>query len=87
MPIVTGLFEDEEGAKRAVQYLENIGVDRRIIKVKTYDHGSEENAGHTPENIDKGGIEQGLIVRADVSHKHLVRASEAFLNLARKKQP
>ncbi|MGP4752670.1 hypothetical protein [Agrobacterium pusense] len=48
MPIVTGLFEDEEGAKRAVQYLENIGVDRRIIKVKTYDQGSEENAGHTP---------------------------------------
>ncbi|WP_144578990.1 hypothetical protein [Agrobacterium sp. DE0009] len=85
MPIVTGLFEHEEGARRAIQYLEAMGVDRRIIKVETYDHRAAKNAGHTPEKGEKGGIDHGKIVRADVSEKHLAKASEAFINLARRR--
>lgn len=85
MPIVTGLFEHEEGARRAIAYLQEIGVDRRIIEVETYDDTAEKNAGHTPEDGEKGGIERGKIVRADVPQQDLVKASEAFLNLARKK--
>jgi len=85
MPIVTGLFEHEEGARRAVAYLQEIGVDRRIIEVETYDDTASNTAGHTPEDGEEGGIERGKIVRADVPQQDLVRASEAFLNLARQK--
>lgn len=85
MPLVSGLFEHEEGAKCAITYLEEIGVDRREIEVETYDHTVGKTAGHTPEDGEKGGIERGKIVRADVPQQHLVKASEAFLNLARKK--
>ncbi|WP_312620145.1 hypothetical protein [Agrobacterium pusense] len=42
MPIVTGLFQHEEGARRAIAYLQEIGVDRRIIEVETYDDTAEK---------------------------------------------
>lgn len=86
MPLVIGLFEHDEGARSAVTYLKSIGVDHRSIEVEAYNPKvPTKSSGHSPGDGEKGGIEQGKIVRAEVPERCFVQASEAFLNLARKK--